>query len=304
MKFKALLIAILSFAYVNSHAQITLKTEYLGKSSYWLEKKNKDPREKVGDAEGSAMVYSGSVNIPLSVKTNADQKPIIWGLGMSGSYVKLKNENFTEDLVIDEIVNADIGFYHKRPISKRWTLMASAGAGLYTATTDLSQIRGKNILGSVSTLFIYRMRPNLEIGAGVAVNSTFGYPMAFPALYVNWTMQGKLDFKLNMSNGLNVAAGYHVNKFLKMSVIGEMNGQMALLEKDNKDVMFSHLYIVTGLRAEVKLGKRVSIPITGGINAVRPTTFSDRTLQGMFKSKDSYYFQTSPYFATGLNIKI
>lgn len=303
MKLKVLILTMLSLFYFDSHSQITFKTEYLGKSSYWLEKKNKEPHEKVGDAEGTAMVYTGTLNIPLSIKTATENKTRIWGVGMSASYVKLKNENFTENLVIDEILNADVGLYHKRPINDRWTLMATAGIGLYSATTDISQLSGKNILGNVSALFIYQMRPNLEIGAGVAVNSTFGYPMAFPALYVNWTLQGKIDFKLAMTNGLSVSAGYNVNKYLKMSVIGEMNGQMALLEKDNKDVMFSHLYIVSGLRADISLGKRVSIPITGGINAIRPTTFSDRTLQGMFKTKDSYYFSISPYLSTGINIK-
>lgn len=303
MKLKALLLTIISFAYLQGYTQISFKTEYLGSSSYWLEKKNKEPRERVGDAKGSAMVYSGSINVPLSTKMNEDKKPVIWGVGMSGSYASLKNENFTEDLVISEILNVDVGIFHRRPISPKWTLMASAGVGLYSPTTDLSKISSKNILGSVSALFIYQINPNLQLGGGIAVNSTFGYPMAFPALYVNWKLQGKLDFNLAMTNGLNVSAGYNVNKFLKLSLIGEMNGQMALLEKDDKDVIFSHLYIVTGLRAELKLGKHISIPFTGGITAVRPTTFSDRTLQGMFKSKDSYYFQVSPYLSTGLNVK-
>jgi len=268
MKITTIVLTILSFTYLQGQAQISLKTEYIGSSSYWLEGKNKEPRQRIGEAQGAAMIYSGSVQIPLYVKLNPDKKPVTWAVGMSGSYVSLDNKNVKEELVLSEILNVDVGIFHKRPISQRWTLMASAGAGVYAATRDLSQLSAKNVLGSVSAVFIYRVNPNLELGAGAAVNSTFGYPMAFPALYVNWKMQGKLDFNLAMTNGLNVSAGYRVHNFLKLSLIGEMNGQMALLEKDNKDVMFSH-----------------------------------RTLQGMFKSKDSYYFQVSPYFSTGLNIK-
>jgi len=118
---KALILSIFLLATATGYAQISLKTEYLGKSSYWLEKKNKEPRERVGNAEGSAMVYQGSLNIPLSLKENKDKKPIVWGLGLSGSYVSLKNENFTEDLVISEILNVDVGIYHKRPISQNCT---------------------------------------------------------------------------------------------------------------------------------------------------------------------------------------
>lgn len=303
MKLKATLITILTLVCLQGYSQISFKTEYLGQSSFWLQKKNKEPRERVGEAEGSAVVYSGSINIPLSVKMNEDKKPIAWSAGLSGSYASLNNKNFTEDLVVSEILNLEVGISHRRPIGRRWTLMASAGIGVYAATSDLSKINGKNVLGSASTLFIYQVNPKLEIGGGVAINSTFGYPMAFPALYLNWQTQGKFDFNLRMTNGLSISTGYNVNKFLKLSLIGEMNGQLALLEKDGKDVMFSHLYIVSGLRTDLKLSKRVSIPFTAGINAMRPTSFSDRTLKGLFQSKDNYYFQISPYLSTGINVK-
>jgi hypothetical protein len=41
-----------------------------------------------------------------------------------------------------------------------------------------------------------------------------------------------------LSEGLDLSAGYNLNDYFSLSLAFEMNGQMALLEKDGKDVMF------------------------------------------------------------------
>lgn len=288
------------FSY-SAYSQISFKTEYFGSSSFWLDK-DENPRERIGDSKGSAIVYHGSINLPLSAKMNKDEKPILWGVGLSGTYASLDNKNFTENLVISDILNMELGIYYMRPISRKWSLRTGIGVGIYSPSSDFSKIRAKHILGSANVIFICQIRSNFELGGGVAINNTFGYPMAFPAIYLNWKLQGKLDFMLSMTNGLNISAGLDVNKNLKISLIAEMNGQMALLEKDGKDVIFSHQYIVAGLRPELRLGKNVSIPITAGINAIRSANFSDRTLKAMFKSENDYYFQISPYLSAGITV--
>ena len=88
-----------------------------------------------------------------------------------------------------------------------------------------------------------------------------------------------------MLEGLEVSAGYKVNKSLSLNIVAEMNGQMAILERDEKDKMFSHQYIVTGFRPEIKIGKYVSIPITAGISAMRTAEITDRSLKSMFQDK-------------------
>lgn len=46
-----------------------------------------------------------------------------------------------------------------------------------------SHLRFRNVLGSAGLVFVRRIFPNLELGAGLALNNAFGYPMALPALY-------------------------------------------------------------------------------------------------------------------------
>jgi len=294
---KLLLLACMAFTSMAVEAQIMFKTEYFGKSAYRMTEGDKD--EKVGNSRGGAIVYQGGVNIPLSMKLNENNRPTVWSIGMGGAYVKLNNENFTEDLVLDEIMNIGLNIMHLRPLNDKWSLLASIGGGIFTPSTRFSKIRFDNVLGNAGVVFIRHLRSNLDIGGGLAFNNSFGYPMVFPAFYLDWKTQGPISVKVSMFDGLELSAGYEAGKNISLQIVAEMNGQMALLEKDNKDMMFTHQYIITGFRPEFKLGKHISIPITAGIHAMRTAEFTERTLKSFFSDK-GYYFQISPYASAGI----
>ncbi|MBE8720922.1 DUF6268 family outer membrane beta-barrel protein [Sphingobacterium pedocola] len=283
--------------------QVSFKTEYIGNSGYYYLPPGEKPREKIGDDRGSAMVYQGAVSIPLFLKTNENNRPTAWGVGFGGSYVSLKNQNFSEHMV-SEIMNLQLGVYHLRPLNDKWSMRASVGIGVFTPSVDFSKIGFKNVLASGGAVFIRHLNPNLDIGGGVAINSSLGYPMLFPAVYVKWKTQGKFDVNIELVEGLEVSAGYDFNDKFKLSYALEMNGQVALLEKDGKDVIFSHQYIVTGFRPEIKLGEKgLLMTAMAGLNLYRPASYSDRTLKGVFAGDNDYYFSISPYASVGLKMK-
>ncbi|GAB6122528.1 hypothetical protein AGMMS50239_01180 [Bacteroidia bacterium] len=280
--------------------QLSFKTEYLGNSGYYFLPPGEKPKEKIGDANGSAVVYQGAFNMPLSVKLNENNRPTAWGIGLGGSYTSLNNKNFTDDMV-SEIMNLQVGLYHLRPLNDKWSMRASAGVAVLAPSADLSKIRFKHVLGSGGIIFIRHLKPNLSIGGGVAINSSLGYPMIFPAVYLNWELDGKFDMNVELVEGLDVSAGYSFNDWFKLSYALEMNGQAALLEKDGKDVIFSHQYIVTGFRPEIKVGKTgLSMTAMAGLNLFRPASYSDRTLKGVFAADNDYYFAVSPYVSLGI----
>ena len=303
MKLKSLfLTTLVTLLYLQGKAQeVTFKTEYLGKSGYYYLPPGENPREKIG-GKGSAMVYQAGVNIPLSMKLNENNRPTAWGIGLGGSYVSLKNQNFSDQMV-SEIMNFQVGIYHLRPLNDRWSMRASLGMGVFTPSTDFSKISFKNVLASGSAIFIRHLNPNLSIGGGVAINSSLGYPMVFPAVYVKWKTEGKFDLNVELVDGLEVSAGYDINDKFKLSYALEMNGQVALLKKDGKDVIFSHQYIVTGFRPEYKISEKLSVTGMAGLNLYRPASYSDRTLKGVFASDNDYYFSVSPYVSAGLKMK-
>lgn len=296
--FATLLVLLLC---LNANAQqASFKTEFIGNSGYWFLPNGDKPKEKIGDSKGSSVVYQGAVNIPLSAKMNENNRPTAWGIGLSGAYASLNNEKFTGEMV-SEIMNLQLGIYHLRPLNEKWSVRASIGVGVFAPSTDFSRIGFKNVLGSASAVFIRHLKPNLAVGGGLALNSSLGYPMVFPAVYLNWKHLGRFNVSAELIDGLDVAASYKFNDDFKLSWAFEMNGQMALLKRDGKDVIFSHQYIVTGLRPEVKLGKTgLTASAMVGLNLYRPASYSDRTLKGMFASNNDYYFSASPYASIGL----
>lgn len=280
--------------------QLTFKTEYLGSSGYYFLPPGEKPKEKIGDAKGSAVVYQGAFSMPLSMKLNENNRPTAWGIGLGGSYTSLNNKHFEDDMV-SEIMNLQVGLYHLRLLNDKWSMRASAGVAVLAPSADFSKIRFKHVLGSGGIIFIRHLKPNLSIGGGVAINSSLGYPMVFPAVYLNWELNGKFDVNVELVEGLDVSASYSFNDWFKLSYALEMNGQAALLEKDGKDVIFSHQYIVTGFRPEVKVGKTgLSMTAMVGLNIYRPASYSDRTLKGVFATDNDYYFSTSPYMSIGI----
>jgi len=283
--------------------EVSLKAEYIGSSGYYYLPPGERPKEKIGDAKGSAMIYQGSVNIPISMKLNENKRPTAWGVGFGGSYVSLNNKDFKESIV-SEITNLQLGIYHLRPLNDRWSMRASIGMGVFMPSADFSKISFKNVLGSGGVIFIRHINSNLDIGGGVAINSSLGYPMVFPAVYVKWKFDGKFDAKIELVEGLEISAGYDFNEKFKLSYALEMNGQVALLEKDGKNMMFSHQYIVTGFRPELKFGE-TGFSMTGmaGLNLYRPASYTERTLKGVFASDNDYYFNVSPYVSIGIKKK-
>lgn len=296
---KVFFLLLLSVTCSGISAQIMFKTEYFGTSGYRMMEGERD--EKVGNSKGSAVVYQGGINVPLSVKQKENNRAAIWTVSVGGAYAKLDNKNFTEPLVIDEIMNIGLSLNHLRPLNERWSMLAAIGGGIYMPGTQFSEIKFKNVLGNVGAIFIYHLKSNFELGGGIAMNNSFGYPMVFPAFYLNWRTEGRYAVKISMLEGIEMSAGYNASKILSLNLILEMNGQMALLEQDGKDKMFSHQYIVAGFRPEIKIGKNLSVCITAGFHAMRPAEMTNRNLKSLFQDR-GYYFQISPYVSGGLHV--
>ncbi|HKG07565.1 MAG TPA: DUF6268 family outer membrane beta-barrel protein [Pedobacter sp.] len=299
MRFLLIGVFMTVIASTNSSAQVFFKTEYFGTSRYQLTQG--DSSQKIGNSKGSAMVYQAGINVPLSKSLDALNRPTMWSVSAGGAYVKLNNMNFTEPLVMDEILNIGISLNYQRPLNDRWSLKAGIGGGLFMPSKNLPQMRFRNVLGSVSAVFIRHLRPNLDLGGGLALNNFFGFPMLFPAFYLNWTTSGRYTVNVSLKDGLDVSAGYNASKNLRLNLVMEVNGQMALLEQEGKDKIFTHQYVIFGLRPEIKFGKRVTLPLTAGLNAMRTAQINERSLKTIFQDKE-YSFQSSPYISAGLQV--
>ncbi len=77
---KILLLELMMTACTGLNAQIMFKTEYFGESDYRMTEGDTD--RKVGNSKGSAVVYQGGVNIPLSMKLDENKRPTMWALSV------------------------------------------------------------------------------------------------------------------------------------------------------------------------------------------------------------------------------
>ncbi len=280
----------------DAYAQVTVRTGYISSSRY----KNEENQET--DGKGDMRFVEGNVNIPVSQKMNERSQPTSWMLSAGGSYTAMNNKNLQSYIDIDQIINLQLSVIHIRPISKKWLLLMTVGAGVYTA----SDVRLKNVLGQGGVIFIRQFKPNLSLGAGLAVNNTFGYPMVFPAIYFDWTTEGRYQIKVSMLNAMEVSVGMRMNKFLNLRLLAEMNGSLALLEKEGKDTMFSQQFIIVGLQPEVSMGNSFSITATAGVSCSRIAYYTTRTLKAFFEdmSKDTDpYFKPAMYVSVGMKYK-
>jgi len=298
---------------VNSFAQISVKTEYIGNSEFY------DAVADTNTGNGSAMIYSAGAMVPLSMQASAEDDPYkratIWGVALSGTFVKMDNQNFPIGKELpSQVMNLGATALHLRPLKERWSMLMALGIGSYTPENRLSAIRiDENVLANGALVFIWHWRPNLEIGGGVALNNSFGYPMVFPALYLKYKggFSDKFTIDINLLDGTKVAFGYDYSENLSLKLVANIGGYLAYLRRNGQKEMFSSQTFFVGLEPEFKLGKHISIPVTFGGSFIRSGRYRERTLSAMFaseaKNEDgsarSSVFLPALYFAAGITIK-
>ena len=298
---------------VNSFAQISVKTEYISNSEFY------DAVADTNTGNGSAMIYSAGAMVPLLMQASAEDDPYkratIWGMALSGTFVKMDNQNFPIGKELpSQVMNLGATAIHLRPLKERWSMLMALGIGSYTPENRLSAIRiDENVLANGALVFIWHWRPNLEIGGGVALNNSFGYPMVFPALYLKYKggFSDKFTIDVSLLDGTKVAFGYDYSENLSLKLVANIGGYSAYLRRNGQKEMFSSQTFFVGLEPEFKLGKHISIPVTFGGSFIRSGRYRERTLSAMFaseaKNEDgsarSSVFLPALYFAAGITIK-
>ena len=298
---------------VSAFAQISVKAEYIGNSKFY------DAVADTNTGDGSATIYSASAMLPLWIQAPDEEDPYkratVWGVALSGTFVKMENQNFPIGKELpSQVMNLGATALHLRPLKERWSMLMALGIGSYTPENQLSAIHiGENVLANGALVFVWHWRPNLEIGGGVALNNSFGYPMVFPAFYLKYKggFSDKFTIDVNLLDGAKVAFGYNYHKNLSLKLVANMGGYLAYLKRNGQKEMFSSQTFFVGLEPEFKIGKHISIPITAGAIFLRTGRYRKRALGAMFepeaKNEDgtvrSSQFNPAFYFSAGTTIK-
>ena len=309
---KVITLIMLCFA-AKTFAQISVKTEYISNSKFY------DAVADTNTGDGSAMIYSVGALVPLSMQAPKEddpyQRPTVWGVSLNGTFVQMNNHNFPLGKEHpSQVMNLGVSAIHLRPLKERWSMLMAVGAGSYTPENRLSSIHiGENVVANGAFVLVWHLRPNIEIGGGVALNNSFGYPMVFPAFYFKYKggFSDKFTIDINLLDGTKVAFGYDYSENLSLKLVANIGGYSAYLRRNGQKEMFSSQTFFVGLEPEFKLGKHISIPVTFGGSFIRSGRYRERTLSAMFaseaKNEDgsarSSVFLPALYFAAGITIK-
>ncbi|MDQ0783915.1 DUF6268 family outer membrane beta-barrel protein [Chryseobacterium sp. W4I1] len=269
-----------------------LKTEYIPFSSYIR------PEDSVKTNSKSNFKRADlNLSIPLSMKKDSSGRIKAWSLLLSGSYAKMAHKDYERQLFPDQMLNAQAGIQHMRPLGKKWSMMMTASVGVYT---DMEQISSDDILGQGGVLFIRHFNPNLALGGGPVLTTAFGVPMILPWIYFDWKTNGKIKFNINFPEGME--AGYLFSEKFALKAVVNLSGMTVERNKDGKSMLLGYQQITAGIRPELKLNDKLSLRLTGGTALLRSFSENDRKIKSIFKDKkiDDPKFATTFYAAVSL----
>lgn len=231
---------------------------------------------------GNMQILSGGYNIPISVKHNDRGQLIAWTTNVYGAYGTLSNQGQAKDLNPDNILNGSLNIMHIRPISKRWSFIASIGGGVYAPTNEIS---AKSILANGGIIFVYKLNKNMNIGIGAGLTNSYGVPMVLPMIYLNWQKTSKYEFKIDMSSGLKISASTWLNKRIKIEFAAlEMDGMSAVTNIEGKSKIYSTVMLKSYISPSFQINKKANFYLGIGGNWVRGISISDRSLKGFINS--------------------
>lgn len=277
------LINLLFFITLNTFAQVTFKSEYFAK--------DKLSRQRL------------SVQLPLSLQKYEDdpyQRMKIWAISTDACFMKVREHTPATPY---EIMNLSTHLVHLRPLHNRWSLLMAMGIGTYTPANRLSAIIWKeNVLGSGALLAIWHGSEHLQIGAGVAVSTLLGYPMAFPSAFTEYKSDTWNAWaKGNFLEGGSASIGYHFNEYFALNALADFSIYASFLRRNEQKAVFFTQHSIFGLQPEFIINKKIRIPLTIGVDLARTGTYKERQIKAFFtdnlgkttETKSSFYISGS-----------
>lgn len=275
MSYKLSLITLLAAFPLLGLCQGYVRYDYMPSSSL---------KDKDGNKYGSGNLQgiSGRYTVPLSRSMNERNQPTAWALMLSASYGMMENKGEAQSLNPDKILNTGLTVSHLRPLSKRWSLISSLGAGIYASPDDVSW---QNLLASGAFIFAYRLSDNLSIGFGGGLTNSYGVPIIMPMGYLSWRAGRRYEVLVDIANAMKVQVAKQMGKAVKLKLTAmEMDGMAAVMHTDGRQKLYSSVMISSGLDASFLLFGRTSLHAGVGGMWLRSSTIADRNLKSFFKS--------------------
>lgn len=289
--------ALLACAWFTANAQLQFSADYIGKSDL----EDKDDNKQ---GEGSMTRLNAQYTQRLSMKMNEQHQPTAWMLTLNAKYASLNNKEGAEEFVPDEILNASANVTHLRPLSDKWSLMASLGLGIYAMPDDICL---RSVQANGGAIFIYKVKSNLDLGVGAGLTNAYGMPGILPMFYLKWVTTGLYEVDLSMVNGMKLSVNRNwSDKFSTRLVAFDMDGMSAVVKDGSTWKVYSTNLTRSLLQAEYRPAGNVSL--YAGIGCVwrRSSRLTDRKFKNfykMFSDNNRKHFKSAMTIRVGADIK-
>lgn len=243
-----------------------------------------DMNDKAGENHGRGDWFRvrGRYTLPLSAHTNEHGQPTAWSLTMAAAYATMDNEGEAEALNPRDMLNASVNVSHVRPLSARWQLLLSLGAGVYAAPDELAW---GSVLANGAAIFAYRVAENLRVGVGVGLTNSYGAPMVLPMGYLVWDTGGKVRLKVDMASGMTVALSTQLGSRLALELKAiEVDGMSAVRRIDGRQKIYSTMMMRSALMPTLRLGKKTTLRLGVGCTWLRTARLTNRSLGSFLHS--------------------
>ncbi len=271
-----------------SYAQGYVKVENIATSKL---------KDDLGNHYGSGdmQIVKGRYSIPLyhRVLDNGERK--VLAMSLSTSYAEMHNRGEAASLNPDNVLNASMNLSYQQPIGRKWSVMVSAGAGVYSSTDEITT---ESILANGGVIFITKLSDNLDLGLGTIVTNSYGTPIAMPVFSINWHPKWK-NLQLEI-NTMKVAASTRFNKF-RLALVGfEIDGLSAVrnIEDRSKNYLIDNNNLSLSTILKYSVG---GLPWNWIIVLQLEIVFSKSRRDKIEKEKARYQFialknQVNPHF--------
>ena len=289
--------ALLScFAAMLVRAQGYVETGYTPSRSFLDEDRN-------SHGSGDLWQVKGMYTIPFSTKMNANGQPIVWAGTLGGMYAVMDNKGFAAEYNPEQILNLSFNVTHIRPLSKnskKWYIMASLGAGIYSAPNDIAL---RSILVNGGIVFVYRLKKNLDVGVGAGLTNSFGVPLVMPMTFVKWTTTGEYEISVEAMNSVKASVARKFGDRFKLTLVPfDMDGMSSVFRRGGKTKLYSVMRMRSYLRPELKVGKRSAVYMDAGVELFHSVNVTNRSIKGFadnFTRDDKWSFNQAFNFRVG-----
>ena len=219
-----------------------------------------------------------------------------WSLLTSGSYTKLQNEAYDQQVFPEELLGVQVLLQHTRSINKRWSMAGIVSLGLYT---DMLKVDQDDIFINAGVVFVRQHNPKLAYGVGAVLTNAFGTPMVLPAFLLRWRAGNRFRLNLDFPEQLSVATT--LNKQAELALALRPRGGIYDVQKHpGNQRLLGYMEISVGLENTWHLNKQIDFIASGGSILTSGITFREKKIAEIFSEQPMHALSVNYFFSAGI----